>query len=57
MHRAAAQTVRDASQHVALDNPRVRVCRTNAGTLAGVDQRGSALGLLIRGGSSVIQAK
>ena len=37
MHRAAAQAARDASPHVALDNPRVRVYRATAGTLTGVD--------------------
>jgi quercetin dioxygenase-like cupin family protein len=37
MHRAAAQDGRDASPHVVLDNPRVRVYRATAGTLTGVD--------------------
>jgi quercetin dioxygenase-like cupin family protein len=37
MHRAAAQAGRDASPHVVLDNPRVRVYRATAGTLTGVD--------------------
>jgi quercetin dioxygenase-like cupin family protein len=37
MNRAAAQTAREASPHVVLDNARVRVYRAMAGNLTGVD--------------------
>jgi quercetin dioxygenase-like cupin family protein len=37
MNRAALQTARDASPHVVLDNARVRVYRSVAGNLTGVD--------------------
>src|SRR5712692_694411 len=37
MQRARPQAARDANPRVVLDNPRVRVYRTTAGSLAGVD--------------------
>ena len=37
MHRATAQAARDTSPSVVLDNPRARVYRTTAGSLAGVE--------------------
>ena len=34
---AAAHTTRDAAPRVVIDNPRVRIIRTTAGSLSGVD--------------------
>jgi len=49
LHGAAAQTARDASPRMVVDNPRARVYRATAGPLAGVDH-GPAVVVLLEDG-------